>query len=80
MELIEPMLVRDVFISGVGRVERLADGNLRVVCYTERTCDGQVERIVTARIIISVRATPAAVMTVVRGAGMPCRCQAMRLN
>lgn len=80
MELIEPFGIPDTYINGVGLVETMPDGNLRITCYTEQSFGGRHEYVVTAKIIIAVRAVPGAVMTVVRGAGMPCRCQAMRLH
>jgi hypothetical protein len=57
MRLVEPFAVIDIFTSGVGRVEILRGGNMRLTYFTDATAEnGRVERVVAAKIIIPIDA------------------------
>lgn len=50
--LVELSHVPDVFVSGIGRIDKLGGGMVRVVFYAEeRNSDGAVERVVVAKIV-----------------------------
>lgn len=50
--LVELSHVPDVFVSGIGRIDKLGGGMVRVVFYAEeRASDGSVERVVVAKIV-----------------------------
>lgn len=60
----EPVPIQDIFCSGVSKVERLANGNLRIWFYVNQAAGGagRQESLIVAKIII-----PAAVMPDVIG-------------
>lgn len=51
MDMIDDGGVPDVFVSGLGRIERLSGGLVRLVFYTERVEAGATVRVIGARII-----------------------------
>lgn len=52
MLLIEEAVCPDIFVSGVGKVEKLSGGLVRVIFYVERQTDsGKSERVVVAKIV-----------------------------
>jgi hypothetical protein len=53
MQLSEPFAVIDTYADGIGRIEKLKGGNVRVVFYVESEHDGRVERVIVAKIVIS---------------------------
>lgn len=61
MQLAEHVVVPDVFVTGLARVERVGGGCLRFTFFTRQRSviftDGRAELIVTARIVIPVTAT-----------------------
>lgn len=60
VELHEPFSVPDIFVEGIGRIERLSGGNLRFVLYAQQEApDGRKERIVVAKLVGPVVGIPA---------------------
>lgn len=52
MLLVEEGPLPDIFVSGIGRIEKLACGMARVIFYTERRLDdGQIERVAVCRLV-----------------------------
>ena len=50
-DLIEPFHIPDTFISGIGRIDRLEGGMVRVVFYSEEPTAGRMERVVVCKIV-----------------------------
>lgn len=64
--LYEAVPIQDIFISGLGAIERLEGGCLRFWLYVTQTSDdGTPERVVTARIIAPVSSVPDAIMQMI---------------
>lgn len=52
LPLIEEAVIPDIFISGIGRIEKLAGGMVRVVYYAERQIEpGLIEHVVVAKLV-----------------------------
>jgi hypothetical protein len=51
MEMIEPAHIQDVFASGLGRIDKLSGGMIRLVFYVEEVGPEGIERHVVAKII-----------------------------
>lgn len=77
-EMLELFAVPDVYVSGLGSVETMADGNVRFTMFCEREINGQQELVVELRVVISPSAIPEAMhMTAVKTE--TCACQNARL-
>lgn len=53
--LVEPIAVRDTFVSGMASVETVGPGLYRLTFYADGHCtfDGRIERTIVARFIIA---------------------------
>lgn len=52
IQLIEEAYCPDVFVSGIGKIEKLEGGMVRVVFYSERHGDdGQIERVIVLKLV-----------------------------
>lgn len=60
-EMTEVFGVPDTFVSGLGCVEDIGGGCYRFTFFTSQEVQGKREKIVTARIIMSIEALPAAI-------------------
>jgi len=72
--LCEPVPVADVFVSGIGRIEKLGGGNVRVWLYVLQTPldgDGPQEKQITLKVIMSASALPDAVLMLAQAAKDP---------
>jgi hypothetical protein len=65
--LIEPIPVQDIFVSGIGAIEKIGGGNLRFYLYVEQQSDDgtQSEKILVAKIVAPASAVPDAIMKMV---------------
>lgn len=68
-DLVEPVAVPDIFISGVSHYELIGGGVARCVCYTnQRDDDGVVRRRISARVVIPLDALPDAIRKAIAAA------------
>lgn len=52
MRLSEPFAVVDTYATGIGRIEKLKGGNVRVVFYAETEQeDGSISNVIVAKIV-----------------------------
>lgn len=73
-EMLELFAVPDVYVSGLGSVETMGDGNVRFTLFTEQYVAGQPECVVALRFVISPTRIPAAMhMTAVETLACACR-------
>ena len=52
-QLIDPIAVQDIYVSGIGRVEDVGGGCIRITFYAAQKAilDGTAERVVVARLV-----------------------------
>jgi hypothetical protein len=74
MALVEPVVIRDTFVSGLARIEDVGGGNFRFTFYTTQRStlftDERVEHVVVARIVMpkdAVTAANAATLAAIKG-------------
>lgn len=72
IEMIEPVIVPDVFISGIGSFEDLGGGALRFTFFARQQVDGKIHNVVVAKFIITSDALPKAIWTACHAAGVKC--------
>jgi len=80
MQLTEPLIVQDIFASGLADVENLGDGNWRFTFYSQQrsSYDGaSTDNVVVCRIVGSTSAALEAVRTIMLALGHRC-CGAVR--
>jgi hypothetical protein len=72
--LVEPIVIRDTFVSGLARIEDAGGGNLRFTFYTSQRStmftDERTEHVVVERIVMpiaAVQAAAAAAMAAAKG-------------
>ncbi|WP_292963676.1 hypothetical protein [Nitrobacter sp.] len=51
-ELIDPACVADVFVEGIGEIERIGTNCIRMTMFATRSSQGRRERIVVARLVL----------------------------
>src|SRR6185369_17216187 len=70
--LTDPTCVPDVFIEGIGLIERVGE-NLRITLYATRNIgDGEVERVVVSRLVAPLGFVPIGVAQLTKAArGVP---------
>jgi hypothetical protein len=69
--LCELVPMTDIFVSGLGKIEKLAGGCLRIYLYVDQAPiegDGPVEKQVVAKIIVPASALPDAVLMLAQAA------------
>lgn len=70
--LIEEGQLPEFFVSGIGRIEKLAGGMVRVVFYSERRLDtGEVERVAVCRMIRPIATWHESLQIVSRALAIP---------
>ena len=70
----EPVPVADVFASGLGKIEKLSGGCLRIYLYAEQAPldgEGPVEKQVVAKIVVPASALPDAILMLTQTARDP---------
>lgn len=76
--LSEPVVVPDIYVSGLAAVEDMGDGNWRLTCYAkQQSLYGGVEYVVVSRVITTMPAMLEGVRQVMVASGRKC-CGAMR--
>lgn len=62
-QMVELIPIQDVFCSGLGKIEHLEGNLLRFVLYTAQSCaDGTIEKVIVAKLVMSVCVLPDAIM------------------
>lgn len=71
VRMTEPVLVPDIFVSGLGEVEDLGGGCFRFVFYVKQhTPDGTDETMIVAKLIAPMEAVPPALLLAARAIGL----------
>ncbi len=77
-QLSEPVIVPDIYVSGLAAVEDMGDGNWRLTCYTrQRSPHGGYDYIVASRVVTTLPAMLDGVRQVMWATGQTC-CGAVR--
>jgi len=69
VRMTEPVIVPDVFVSGLGEVEDLGGGCFRFVFYVKQHIDGAEETTIVAKLIAPMEAVPPALFLAARAIG-----------
>lgn len=71
--LTEPVVVPDIYVSGLAAVEDMGDGNFRLTCYTRQvSIYGGYEYVVASRVITTMPAMLDGVRQVMIASGKRC--------
>ncbi|HEU4986893.1 MAG TPA: hypothetical protein VFT89_07495 [Rhizobiaceae bacterium] len=80
----DPMIIPDTFVSGLGTVEEIGGGCFRFTFYATQSAltDGEVERVVVARLVAPLNAIPPALILAAKAIGcdMVAKCPGRRLG
>lgn len=68
-QLIEPQIIPDIFVSGLGEVEDLGDGNFRFTFYCKHHTGAKEELVVVAKLIAPRSAVPPALFMAAKAIG-----------
>lgn len=60
-EMLEPFGVPDVFVSGMGNAEHIGGGNWRFTFFVNQDVAGETQKVVAAKIVMSIEELPAAI-------------------
>lgn len=69
VRLSEPVIVPDVFVSGLGEVEDLGGGCFRFTFFVKQHIDGAEETVIVAKLIAPMEAVPPALFLAARAIG-----------
>ena len=61
LEMLEPFGVPDTFTTGLGSVEDIGGGCYRFTFFTKQDAHGHSDRVVVAKLVMSIDALPAAI-------------------
>lgn len=71
--LSEPVIVPDIYVSGLAAVEDMGDGNWRLTCYTrQRSIYGGYDYVVASRVVTTLPAMLDGVRQVMMASGRRC--------